>query len=94
MSLVACQFKIDEMEKANAFSVIESYGLTPSQVLRSFLIEIGQTKAIPLSLNYQKQNTPNRRTAQLLRNIESSKEPMEQFDSVEDLLKDLAHASN
>lgn len=91
MTIVACQFKIDETEKNNAFAVIESYGLTPSQVLRSFLVQISHTGRIPLDLNYHAK-TPNTHTAELLRNIQTGKEPMESFDTIDELFKDLNHA--
>lgn len=54
MSQAICQFQVDSVEKANAFAIIESYGMTPSEVFRLFLKQINQTKTIPLSLG----NTP------------------------------------
>lgn len=56
MSQAMCQFQVDSVEKANAFAVIESYGMTPSEVFQLFLRQINQTKKIPLSL----ENTPSK----------------------------------
>ncbi|WLF84624.1 type II toxin-antitoxin system RelB/DinJ family antitoxin [Moraxella sp. ZY210820] len=91
MTMVACQFKIDETEKIQAFEVIESYGLSPSQVLRSFLKEIGQTKRIPLDLSYQAEQNyqPNAETAAFLLSLKQGLEPKHQADSIDDLMEQL-----
>lgn len=93
MTIVACQFKIDETEKNNAFAVIESYGLNPSHVLRSFLLEISHTGRIPLDLSYNAKQ-PNVHTAQLLRDVKAGIEPMSHFENINDLLQDLQNAKN
>lgn len=45
--------RLDQELKERAFSVIESYGLTPSQAIRLFLNQIADTNVIPLSFDYQ-----------------------------------------
>ena len=45
--------RLDQDLKDRAFSVIESYGLTPSQAIRLFLNQIADTNEVPLSFNYQ-----------------------------------------
>ena len=45
--------RLDQDLKDRAFSVIESYGLTPSQAIRLFLNQIADTNAVPLSFDYQ-----------------------------------------
>ena len=45
--------RLDRDLKDRAFSVIESYGLTPSQAIRLFLNQIADTNEVPLSFDYQ-----------------------------------------
>ena len=45
--------RLDQDLKDRAFSVIESYGLTPPQAIRLFLNQIADTNEVPLSFNYQ-----------------------------------------
>lgn len=45
--------RLDQDLKDRAFSVIESYRLTPSQAIRLFLNQIADTNTVPLSFNYQ-----------------------------------------
>ena len=61
--------RIDTELKNKAFSVIESYGMSPSVVMKSFLHQIAETNAIPLSLKY-KSHEPNEETQQAIREAE------------------------
>lgn len=61
-------FRLSQTLKTEAFSVIEQYGFTPSQVLNLFLTEIANTKAIPLNLSYLK---PNAETLEAMAEVES-----------------------
>lgn len=45
--------RLDQDLKDRAFSVIESYGLTPSQAIRLFLNQVADTNTVPLSFDYQ-----------------------------------------
>lgn len=45
--------RLDQDLKDRAFSVFESYGLTPSQAIRLFLNQVADTNAVPLSFDYQ-----------------------------------------
>ncbi len=53
MSTTNYNVRLDQNLKDKAFSVIESYGLTPSQAIRLFLNQIADTNEIPLSFDYQ-----------------------------------------
>lgn len=50
--------RLDQDLRDRAFSVLESYGLTPSQAIRLFLYQIADTNAIPLSFDYQTVDRP------------------------------------
>lgn len=45
--------RLDKDLKDRAFSVLESYGITPSQAIRIFLNQIANTNTVPLSFNCQ-----------------------------------------
>lgn len=59
MSQTLCQFHVDSEDRAHAFAVIESYGMSPSEVFRLFLKQISQTKEIPLALDNITKESPN-----------------------------------
>lgn len=61
-------FRMTEGLKREAFSVIEQYGFTPSQVFNLFLTEIAKTKTVPLNLSYLE---PNETTLRAMADIES-----------------------
>lgn len=48
--------RIDDTLKHNAFAVIESYGLTPSQTIRLLLKQIADTGNIPLKFERYENN--------------------------------------
>ena len=45
--------RLDQDLKDRSFSVLQSYGLTPSQAIRLFLNQIADTNEVPLSFDYQ-----------------------------------------
>ena len=65
MSQSNLNMRLDDVLKASAYSVIEQYGLTPTQAVRMFLNEIAHTKTIPLSLNWAS-CIPNAETAKAI----------------------------
>lgn len=54
MTTTNYNIRLDQELKENAFSVFESYGLTPSQAIKLFLTQVAQTNKVPLSFEYQK----------------------------------------
>jgi|OM-RGC.v1.028453696 RHH-type transcriptional regulator, rel operon repressor / antitoxin RelB len=58
--------RLDDDLKASAFSVLEQYGLTPTQAVRMFFNEIAHTKSIPLSLDWASY-TPNTETVKAIK---------------------------
>ena len=53
MATANFNMRLDQDLKERAFSIIESYGLTPAQAIKLFLNQIAETKAVPISLDYQ-----------------------------------------
>ncbi|PID63898.1 MAG: type II toxin-antitoxin system antitoxin, RelB/DinJ family [Gammaproteobacteria bacterium] len=45
-------FRLNDNIKSQSFSIIEKYGLTPSQAINLFLTQIATTQKIPVDLNY------------------------------------------
>ena len=77
--------RLDQDLKDRAFSVIESYGLTPSQAIRLFLNQIADTNEVPLSFNYQpKLNAQTIAAIAELANGKGTK-----YDSFGDLMNEL-----
>ena len=54
MSTTNYNIRLEKELKDSAFSVFESYGLTPSQAIKLFLTQVAQTNQVPLSFEYQK----------------------------------------
>nr|WP_015060889.1 type II toxin-antitoxin system RelB/DinJ family antitoxin [Psychrobacter sp. DAB_AL43B]AFF18203.1 RelB-like antitoxin [Psychrobacter sp. DAB_AL43B] len=53
MTTTNYNIRLDQELKDKAFSVLESYGLTPSQAIKLFLHQVAETNSIPLSFDYQ-----------------------------------------
>lgn len=53
MSTTNYNIRLDQELKEKAFSVFESYGLTPSQAIKLFLNQVAETNSVPLSFDYQ-----------------------------------------
>ena len=59
MSTTNYNIRLDHELKEKAFSVFESYGLTPSQAIKLFLNEVAETNTVPLSFDYQTMPSTN-----------------------------------
>ena len=77
--------RLDQDLKDRAFSVIESYGLTPSQAIRLFLNQIADTNVVPLSFDYQPKL--NAQTIAAIVDIANGKGT--KYDSFGDLMDEL-----
>lgn len=69
MTTTNYNIRLDKDLKDRAFSVFESYGLTPSQAIKLFLNQVADTNAVPLSFDYQP--TPNAQTIAAMQELES-----------------------
>ena len=70
MSTTNYNIRLDQELKEKAFSVFESYGLTPSQAIKLFLNQVAETNTVPLSFDYHSKpsNSPLQALAALERN--------------------------
>lgn len=57
--------RLDEQLKQQSFSVIEGFGMTPSQFMRLILKQVADTGSLPLSFE-KRTITPNEFTAQAI----------------------------
>lgn len=48
--------RLDNGLRAKAYPVLEQYGLTPSQAVRMFFNQIGETGQVPLSFDWASKN--------------------------------------
>ena len=80
MTTTNYNIRLDKDLKDRAFSVFESYGLTPSQAIKLFLNQVADTNAVPLSFDYQP--TPNSQTRVAMKEMESG-------DYIESALEEL-----
>ena len=53
MATTNYNIRLDEALKDRAFSVIDSYRLTPAQAIKLFLHQVAETGCIPLDFSYQ-----------------------------------------
>ena len=67
MSTTNYNIRLDQKLKEKAFSVFESYGLTPSQAIKLFLNQVAETNTVPLSFDYHSKpsNSPPQAVAAL-----------------------------
>lgn len=57
MSYTNFNMRLDDELRANAYPVLEQYGLTPSQAVRMFFNQIASTGKIPLSFDWAAPNS-------------------------------------
>ena len=58
MTTTNYNIRLDQELRDRAFSVFESYGLTPSQAIKLFLNQVAETNTVPLSFDYQATPSP------------------------------------
>ncbi|ASK27345.1 type II toxin-antitoxin system RelB/DinJ family antitoxin [Neisseria chenwenguii] len=59
--------RLDDNLRSRAYPVLEQYGLTPSQAVRMFFNQIGQTGKVPLSFDWTEESKFNAQAEALLR---------------------------
>ena len=62
--------RLDDELRANAYPILEQYGLTPSQAVRMFFNQIANTGKVPLSLDWAGRE-PNQTTLEAVRELEN-----------------------
>ena len=86
MTTTNYNIRLDQDLKDRSFSVLESYGLTPSQAIRLFFNQVADTNAVPLSFDYQ-QPKLNAQTLAAIAEVASGKGT--KYDSFGDLMDEL-----
>ncbi len=85
MTTTNYNIRLDQELKDRAFSVFESYGLTPSQAIRLFLNQVADTNAVPLSFDYHpKLNAQTIAAIAEIANSEGSK-----YDNFDDFMGEI-----
>jgi RHH-type rel operon transcriptional repressor/antitoxin RelB len=85
MTTTNYNIRLDQDLKDRSFSVLESYGLTPSQAIRLFLNQVADTNAVPLSFDYQPKL--NAQTIAAIAEIASGEGT--KYDNFDDLMGEL-----
>ena len=85
MTTTNYNIRLDQDLKDRSFSVLESYGLTPSQAIRLFLNQVADTNTGPLSFDYQPKL--NAQTLAAIAEVASGKGT--KYDSFGDLMDEL-----
>lgn len=70
MSYTNFNMRLDDTLRANAYPVLERYGLTPSQAVRMFFNQIANTGKVPLTLDWAS-TMPNHATLEAIHELES-----------------------
>ncbi len=54
MTAVTYNIRLDQELRDEAFEVLDSYGLTPSEAIKLFLKQVAKTRTVPLTFDYRK----------------------------------------
>ncbi|MGL5402441.1 MAG: type II toxin-antitoxin system RelB/DinJ family antitoxin, partial [Acinetobacter sp.] len=54
MVAINYNIRIEQKLRDEAFAVLDSYGLSPSQAIKLFLNQVAKTRSVPLTFDYQK----------------------------------------
>ncbi|MBS9773797.1 MAG: type II toxin-antitoxin system RelB/DinJ family antitoxin [Tenacibaculum sp.] len=86
--------RLDEELKETAFSVFDSYGISPAQAIRLFLKQVAHTRAIPLSLDWEQVREPNEETKQAIEDARREYATAERYGTLEDALQAMKKIAN
>ena len=92
MTAVTYNIRLDQELRDEAFEVLDSYGLTPSQAIKLFLKQVAKTRTVPLNFDYQKDYQLSLEGESLLRQTiqEFDNGEYETFTRVDDFNKSVA----
>lgn len=76
--------RLDDKLRANAYPVLERYGLTPSQAVRMFFNQIANTGKVPLTFDWSS-HVPNPSTLEAVREFENGGGT--HYDSADEAMK-------
>lgn len=67
MPAVNFNMRLDQDLKDRAAQVLECYGLTTAQAIKLFLNQVAETRSVPLSFDYVKEDVLNQQTKTAVR---------------------------
>ena len=95
MAAVNYNIRIEQELRDEAFAVLNSYGLSPSQAIKLFLNQVAKTRSVPLTFDYQKDYNLSTNGEALLRQTikEFENGEFETFETVADFNNTVAGMS-
>lgn len=95
MTAVNYNIRIDKELRDEAFAVLESYGLPPSQAIRLFLNQVARTGTVPLSFDYAVKPIAYEQNALTMQAVTEARDgKMTRYHSSDELLGDIDAMSN
>ena len=92
MSMSNLNIRIDNDLKNQAKTLLEGYGITPSQAVKMLFKELVATRKFPLSLSYQSECVPNVKTLAAMRELDNGEGTL--YENFDDFLVTHDHAKN
>ena len=95
MVAINYNIRIEQKLRDEAFAVLDSYGLSPSQAIKLFLNQVAKTRSVPLTFDYQKDYNLSTNGEALLRQTikEFENGEFETFETVADFNNTVAGMS-
>lgn len=95
MAAINYNIRIEQKLRDEAFAVLDSYGLSPSQAIKLFLNQVAKTRSVPLAFDYQKDYSLSTHgetlLCQTIKEFENGE--FETFETVDDFNKTVAGMS-
>ncbi|NEN76517.1 type II toxin-antitoxin system RelB/DinJ family antitoxin [Pelistega sp. NLN82] len=63
--------RIDDDLKKQAKTILDGYGISPSQAVKMLFLELVATRKFPLNLSYQADSMPNLKTIAAMRELDN-----------------------
>lgn len=90
MTAVNYSIRIDKELRDEAFAVLESYGLSPSQAFRLFLQQVAGTGTVPLSFDYAQSSIAYEKNPTTMQAVEDAKSgKLTRYNSSDEMLEEL-----
>ncbi len=94
MKTINYNLRLDKELKDRAFSVFNSYGLTPSQAIKLFLNQVAKTQVIPLNFNWKQERILNAETEKAIMEMEAERDTAEVYETLEEALNAMKKIAN
>lgn len=84
-NVINFNLRMEKELKEQASIIFENYGMTTSQALRMFLMNVIHTRKVPLTLDYQAERLPSLKLQKAISEAESNE--LLEFNHVDDLVR-------